>query len=279
MVSSIDLYDETFNWLGSMSQVPLSREYSFEEFERPPAYLTGVIYDEKVDTDYDGTADYLEIDVEVNVLQAGNYIVDAMGLRDTGYNNINVWDSEFSYLDFGIQNVTLAFNGPTIYASGINPYFVTSINLYDEYYNLLDYRYDVPLSKEYYYTEFDAPGAYLTGFITDQGVDTDSDGTSDYLEIGVQVQVSEAGTYTVTVDGLLSDEYDFISVWTSNSAYLDVGPQFVYLLLDGPTIYMQGLNPCRILSLSLYDENYNDIGRIEDILLSMTYPYTDFDAL
>ncbi len=278
IIPSIDLYDEYFNSLASISEVSLSREYSFEEFERPPASLIGLIYDEGVNTDSDGTFDYLEIGVEVNVLQAGNYIIDAWGLHDTDYNNINVWDNEISYLDVGTQTVTLTFNGPTIHASGINPSFVASVNLYDEYNNFLDYRYDVPLSHEYSYTEFDTPGAYLTGIITDQGVNTDLDGTYDYLEIGVQVEVSEAGTYTVTTDGLLNEENAFIWVGNSNFAYLDVGTQFVHLQLNGPDIYMQGLNPSRVLSISLFDEDYNDLGRIEDIALSRTYLHTEFDA-
>jgi hypothetical protein len=142
-----------------------------------------------------------------------------------------------------------------------------------------DYRIDIPLSREYSYTEFDIPGAYLTGIITDQGVDTDDppDGKFDYLQIGVQVEVSEAGTYTVKM-GTLLDEWDnFIWVWSSNTTYLETGTRFVYLQLDGPSIYMQGLNPSRVSSLTLYDTDYYDLGSIKDIPMSKTYLYTQFD--
>jgi len=279
-VRSIDLYDEYYNWLGYLFDVPLSRVYSYTEFDLPPASLTGTIYDGGVDTDSDGTYDYLEIGIEVEVTEAGNYLVDASQLRDTSYNYVNVRDSESYYLAAGTHTVVLTLNGPTIHASGINPSFVASINLWDEYLNTLSSAYDVPLSREYSYTEFDAPGAYLTGIITDQGVDTDDplDGGFDYLEIGVQVSVSEAGTYVLDADGLLDQEGNFIGAWGSGSAYLDVGTQVVYLQLDGPSIYMQGLNPSRILSLSLYDENYNYLGSVSDIPLSRTYLYTEFDA-
>ena len=279
-VRSIDLYDEYYNWLGYLFDVPLSRVYSYTEFDLPPASLTGTIYDGGVDTDSDGTYDYLEIGIEVEVTEAGNYLVDASQLGDASYNYVNVRDSESSYLAAGTHIVVLTLNGPTIHASRINPSFVASINLWDEYLNTLSSAYDVPLSREYSYTEFDAPGAYLTGIITDQGVDTDDplDGGFDYLEIGVQVSVSEAGTYVLDADGLLDQEGNFIGAWGSGSAYLDVGTQVVYLQLDGPSIYMQGLNPSRILSLSLYDENYNYLGSVSDIPLSRTYLYTEFDA-
>jgi len=279
-VMFIDLYDEYYNWLGFLFDVPLSRVYSYTEFDLPPASLTGNIYDGGVDTDGDGTFDYLEVGVEVEVSEAGNYIVDASQLRDIYYNYVNVRDSEASYLDAGTQIVVLTLNGPTIHASGINPSFVAQINLWDEHYITLDFAYDVPLSTEYSYTEFDAPEAYLAGIITDQGADTDDppDGKFDYLEIGVQVEVSEAETYIVEADGLLDQEGNFIWAWGSSSAYLDTGTQSVYLQLDGPPIYGQSLNPSRILSLSLYDENYNYLGSINDIPLSRMYFYTEFDA-
>jgi hypothetical protein len=279
-VMSIDLYDEYYNWLGSLSDVPLSRVYSYTEFDLPPARLTGTISDGGVDVDGDGTFDYLEIGVEVEVTEAGNYLVDASQLRDAFYNYVNVRDSESLYLDVGTHSVALTLNGPTIHASGINPSFVAQINLWDEYLNTLDVTYDVPLSTEYSYTEFDAPGASLTGIITDQGVDADDppDGTFDYLEIGVQVEVSEAGTYTVEMNTLLDEWDNFIWMWSGNTMYLETGTQVVYLQLDGPSIYMQGLNPSRISSVTLYDTDYYDLGSIHDSPLSQTYLYTQFDA-
>jgi hypothetical protein len=120
----------------------------------------------------------------------------------------------------------------------------------------------------------------LTGIITDQGVDADDppDGTYDYLEIGVQVEVSEAGTYTVEVDALLDEWDSFIGVYSSNTTYLEAGTQFVYLQLDGPSIYMQGLNPSRVSSFTLYDTDYYDLGSMHDVPMSKTYLYTEFDA-
>ncbi len=67
-VSQISLYDET-GWLpiSTVTNVPLSHEYSYEEFDTPGANLTGVIFDKGVDTDSDTLFDYLEVAVQVNV--------------------------------------------------------------------------------------------------------------------------------------------------------------------------------------------------------------------
>ena len=70
----------------------------------------------------------------------------------------------------------------------------------------------------------------------------------------------------------------FNPAWYSNTTYLETGTQFVYLQLDGPSIYMQGLNPNRISSLTLYDTDYHDLGSTNDIPPSTTYLYTQFDA-
>ena len=121
------------------------------------ASLTGVISDQGVDTDGDGTFDYLEVGVEVNVTASGMFRVRVSGLYDSTYNYISIRDENFTYLDVGIQIVYLSLYGPTIYTSGLNPVYVSDIYLYDENYNRLDSLYDVPLSREYFYTEFDAP--------------------------------------------------------------------------------------------------------------------------
>ncbi len=59
----------------------------------------------------------------------------------------------------------------------------------------------------------EATGASLTGNIVDRGVDTDSDGLFEYLEIGVEVNVTETGRYFVNAWGLRDTEHNFIDVY------------------------------------------------------------------
>jgi hypothetical protein len=122
------------------------------------AGLTGIIYDEGVDTNGDGAFDYLNLGVEITVTTAGTYRVEAGGLYDqTTYNSVSVLTNSSAYLDVGIQVIDVHLNGSSIYAAGVTPTHIAGIYLYDGSGNQLDQVYDLPLSKQYYYSEFQAP--------------------------------------------------------------------------------------------------------------------------
>jgi len=275
---SISLYDSNYTLLGGLYDTPLSRKYFYAEFEAPGAALTGVIYDQGVDINENGAFDYLEIGIEVNVTKAGNYIVGAFGLRDSDSNYISVDASPSVSLDVGVQVVNLRFDGTTIFMSSLNPINVSYIALYDDNYNSFGELFDIPLSREYLYTEFDAPGAVLTGVIFDQGIDTDGNGFFDFLEVGVEVNVSGVGDYIIEVDGLLTGDYEYIWVSNSQQISLDMGVQVVNTLLDGPTICASGLNPTNISRIILRNSMYTILGELEMIPLSREYMYTEFEG-
>ena len=132
------------------------------------ALLTGTIVDDRgVDTDGDGAFDYLEVSVEVNVTDSGDYKVEIWNLTDSSSNYIVVSGNKSEYLDAGIHVVNVSLYGPTIYVSDLNPVNVSEIRLYSVEYvppfeyrdNLLDSVYNAPLFQEYLYTEFDSPFA------------------------------------------------------------------------------------------------------------------------
>jgi len=275
---SISLYDSNYTLLGGLYDTPLSRKYFYAEFEAPGAALTGVIYDQGVDINENGAFDYLEIGIEVNVTEAGNYIVGAFGLRDSDSNYISVDASPSVSLDVGVQVVNIRFDGTTIFMSSLNPINVSFITLYDDSYNSFGELLDIPLSREYLYTEFDAPGAVLTGVIFDQGIDTDGNGFFDFLEVGVEVNVSGVGDYIIEVDGLLTGDYEYIWVSNSQQISLDMGVQVVNTLLDGPTICASGLNPTNISRIILRNSMYTILGELEMIPLSREYMYTEFEG-
>jgi len=283
-VAFIDLHDGDGNFLGRMYDVPLSTKYSYTDFDVPPppkppsARLTGNITDEGVDLDLDGLFDYLKVGVEINVTASGRYRISVYGLRNATDGYIDgLWASETGYFDVGIHKIDVMLYGPTIRVSGLNPRHVDSVYLYDEYYGYLDYRYRVPLHREYLYTEFDYPGAFLTGVVQDSGVDSDGDGKFDYLEVGVNLNVTEAGTYRIEVYNLLTSEMNFIWVNGYQSVYLNEGTQTVYVSLNGLTIYNSGLNPRIINTISLRDEKDHILGSRKNILLSREYSYTEFE--
>lgn len=274
-VSYIYLQDENYRDIGSLSRVALSHEYSYNDFDPPRAVLTGKIHDQGLDLDGDGTFDYLQIGVEINVTDSGYYRVEVSGLQDSSFNHIDMWDYVEGYFDPGVHVLNVSLHGPAIYGSGLNPMYVSSIYLYDDYYS---YLYSVPLSREYSYTEFDLPGAMLTTVVYDYGVDTDGDGEFNYLQVGVEINVTEAGYYEVGVSGLLDADHNYIGVYGSQYLYLYNGTQVVYLSLDGWQIHRSGINPRYVNHIWLVDENYRHIGSLDDVPLSREYSYTEFES-
>lgn len=217
-----------------------------KEEKESGAVLTGLIYDQGIDTDGNGAFDYLEVGVEVNVTVGGYYNIQAFGLTsDLGY--ISVWANPSIFLVIGVQVVYFRFEGVMIYTSKLNPANISSISLYDADYRMLGGLHEIPLAKVYSYTEFDAPGATLTGIIYDKGIDNYGNGAFDFLEIGVEVNVTEAGDYNIQayslleVDSLLKEDYRPVDVGDSQSVSLDVGIHVVYLRLDGVKIFSSGL--------------------------------------
>jgi signal peptidase I len=277
-VNYVSMQDQGYHSLGSISNVPLSREYQYTEFELPPAELTGIIYDQGDDRDGDDLYDYLKIGVEVNVTEAGNYQAQVNQLRDTSGNYVDVYGSTYSYLDVGIRVLNVSLNGLSIYLSKRNPAYVSYIVLLDANYIELDnLGKDIPLSREYSYTEFDPPGAELTGVIFDQGVDSDEDGTYDYLQIGVEVNVIDSGYYELYVSRLRDSGYNFIEVYGSNYALLNAGLQVVYVNLEGPRIYVSHLNPRYIDYISLREQKTGFNDYLSGVPLSREYSYKEFD--
>jgi hypothetical protein len=250
--------------------------------------LTGTIYDTGVDTDSDLAFDFLEVGIEVNVSTPGMFWVEVFGLLDSAYSYIDVSGSNFTHLDAGVPVVHIRLDGPSVYASGLNPAYVSSIDLYDENDTWLDSSFEIPLSREYNYTEFDAPPpppAFLTGNVLDAGVDTDGDGAFDHLEVGVEVNVTDGGQYAVEVLGLRDSNSSYVSISGDQTEDLDAGTHMVNVSLYGPTIYVADSNPATIAEIALYSVEFEPpftymqqwLGSVYDVPLSREYLYTEFD--
>ncbi|UCC58581.1 MAG: hypothetical protein JSW14_01280 [Candidatus Bathyarchaeum sp.] len=120
--------------------------------------------------------------------------------------------------------------------------------------------------------------AVLTGTIYDSGVDTDDDGLFNFLEIGVQINVSTAGTYDVDVTDLYDADYNLIDLSNRSSKYFDVGIHVFDIYLDGEVIYNSGINPTSVALIDLYTDTEDPISTEHDIPLSEDYTYTDFQT-
>lgn len=245
------------------------------------ASLTEVISDEGVDTDDDGLFDYLKLGIEVNVTVSGTYTVSVEGISNSSYTPTNIFAENTSSLDVGVHVVYLSLNGSAIYESGVDPFAVNGVNVYDENDTQLDVLAVLQLSQEYSYVDFqhepdEEAVAVLTGVVSDVGVDTDDDGLFNYLRVGIGVNVTVPGTYVVSVAGIHNTSYASYTIFVENTTYLDVGENVVYLNLDGMRIYLSGLNPTGVKGGNLYDENDTQIDAFNDDAFSKTYSYTDF---
>jgi hypothetical protein len=240
------------------------------------ASITGKIYDKGVDSDEDEFYDSLDIGVEVNVTTAGTFKVKVSGLYDSKSNTIDVSNQNSTSLEAGTQIVYVSLDGATIFESWLSPVNVSSIVLYDESDTLLDSLSDISLSRTYFFGEFGLLPARLTETIYDEGVDTDGDGYYNYLNLGVEVNVTAAGTYTVDAGGVYDVTSNYVSVQTKNTTYLGVGIHVVYLALDGTEIYAASVNPTKIASILLYDETNTQLSDVHDLSLSTTYTYDQF---
>ena len=171
------------------------------------ARFTGTIYDEGVDTDGDGAFDYLSLGVEVNVTSAATYRVDAGGLYDSTYNFVSVLTDNTTYLDVGIQVVYIALNGTDIYASGVNPSLLAGIKLYDEADTEIDAIYDLSLSTQYLYTEFQLPNINIEFDEIEREIILDQAGS---IYVTNAYRITNLGFWINSVDfGFPEDAYDF----------------------------------------------------------------------
>ena len=239
------------------------------------ASLTGTISDEGLDNTGDGIYDSLKIGVQVNVSTAGTFTVDVSGLYDSK-SNINISNQNSTFLNTGLQTVYVSLVGPTIYSSKVNPANVSMILLTNDSGTQLDSLSDVTLSQDYFYFDFGVIPAYLTGTITDEGIDNNDDGYYEFLKLGVEVNVTIAGTYTVDAGGVYDPTYNSVSVLTLNSTFLSSGIHFVYLDLNGAEIYTAGVNPTTIASIFLYDSSNTTLSELHDESLPTTYTYDQF---
>ncbi|MEM2688390.1 MAG: hypothetical protein QXR01_00870 [Candidatus Bathyarchaeia archaeon] len=248
------------------------------------AKLTGNVYDYGLDADGDGLFDYLVAEVEVDVATAGIYNL-AVHVLEGDYGRLWLYTYNRTYLGSGLQNVNIRFFGATIRQAQINVTKLLYVYLYDEYYCPLDYYPELNLSKTYSYTQFDEPGAKFTDAIHDEGVDTDGDGLFNYLNISVEVDVTEAGLYEVYIGGLYNSSYNYVNVYGSIKASLTTGKCWLNFLLSGFSIYASRVINVMVIdyvSLSWVDTQTNISYQIDSrswVQLSKSYNYTDFDYL
>ena len=156
-----------FLLIASFSGLVISPAHAVTEELPDHANLTGNISDAGVDADGNEKFDYLMISVEVNVSVAGEYVVNVY------FRYAGISDMRREYLTIGTHMVDIYVYGSAICQSGLDLNEVFYIALqsvrYEEFMlqtETLDDIYHVPLSRQYNYTEFDAPFSDVEAMFT-----------------------------------------------------------------------------------------------------------------
>ena len=125
------LWDENYNEVDYRYNAYTTSEYNYTDFEPLPAMFTSGFNDYGEDIDEDLLYDYLVIEKEVNVSEAGNY--EVYGWFDSPSGDYVFYDSNYTALSAGLQNVTLKFRGWDIYKTRENGNF--NVTTYLNYYS------------------------------------------------------------------------------------------------------------------------------------------------
>jgi hypothetical protein len=273
---NMDLYDQD-SGEKLESTTNTTSYYSYTDFERPPAEFAPGFNDYGLDTGRNSLYDYLVIEKEIIVREAGNYQLSG-SLKSPLGEGIDS-DSNYTYLEVGLQSIKLRFYGPSIYTSGESGNFVVDIDLY----NTDDWRWldsTTNATSYYSYTDFERPPAEFTGNFNDYGLDTDEDTLYNYLVIESEINVTKAGGYELGGNLRYYDEnggyWDIDGDW--NRTYLEADINEITLRFDGWRIYNLGYNGSFRAELQLYTvEEREKIDEAD--YLTANYNYTDFDPV
>jgi hypothetical protein len=237
--------------------------------------FTGSVAFNDIDSDGDALAERLSVDVEVEVLTAGEYSL--VGVLEKHGQVISYRPTFETMLlsrgtlqeDPGTYTVSLGFSGEEIYRSGANGPYNLVLNAIGE-------RSNVSLTVQtpaYDRARFGELGATITG-VSSAAVDGEADGGYDIVEATLDVEVRRAGYYLL--QGSLSKQG--ISIVHAAEAFsLPRGPHTLNLRFPGLPILRSGLDGPYAGTVSMIDSLGHTFGGIE--FATQAYSSAAFTAL
>jgi hypothetical protein len=121
------------------------------------------------------------------------------------------------------------------------------------------------------------PSANFTCRTFDRGLDTDGNGLYNYLEVKVEVNITQRDLYHISVENLRDSEDRFLWIRNETAVSLDPGIYNVSVLLYGPEITANRFNSTKIGLIKLVAEHGGSLEKY-DVSLSRLYAYTEFDS-
>jgi len=164
------------------------------------AHFTGSYAGAGVDTDGDGLFDGLAVDVGVGLDQDGQYTL--LGQLSTASGVPLGTDAAVVSGTAGtVSTAHLIFPASLFVQNQVDgPVVLTMVRLWDQQAHLPTAQMESVFTSAVSYSHLDFHGgeAQITGFLSDQGVDEDGNGSYDYLLAELPLQVRRPGQYTAT---------------------------------------------------------------------------------
>lgn len=270
------LDDPVNNWWDENMNAGQTGAYSFTSFEMATARLSQTYSESLLDQDGDDNYDYLVVEVGVETLEAGTYILEGQ-LHDNNMGWIT-WAENKQTLSPENYTIGLYFDGSQIRKSQDNAPYRINIRLNTETWASLGENMYVTENGDYTYDIFTTPAAsFKAGQHTEDNENIAGDDFYDYLIVNAALNVRETGMYHINAE--LTDGSGFKKLahaWSDN--WLDPGDYTVQLKFNGSEIYRSGENTPYKARLFLWGEVgssfINDQGEYD---FTGVYVYSDFE--
>ncbi len=269
------------SWRGSLYT---TQEYSYKEFNPPPAFLTGNNWDYLVDANTDGIYEEFKIEVEVNITKAGSYEMD-IHIIPFGLNNSdwNLWGDYSRYLPKGVLIIPFSFDTTEedfFHLRENTSFLLKEITLRDVDGNLMDFADKSHITQKYSYEMFPPPRAFFTGKYSDHGINSDDDNQFEELTFTVEINVTQTTRYRVRL-ALRSVDLDQ-NPWeewveTPLSPYSDTGKYNITLSFDAASLYsIRKDTSFLIRQIEILDSDWHTLDRVNSPYITRLYRYTEF---
>ena len=261
------------------TNVPTREETLLVTVSESRSEFNGSFGDAGFDEDGDGLFDELRIQVGTDIDVAGRYIVTGQ-LRDGSGSVIETTTTEAN-LSAGAQTVTLAFSGASIFQNGEDgPFALNRLSLVEVSENdnlIVDFIQESHTTTGYPVGDFQRPDLFLTGAFSDAGVDTDGNGRFDQLDVDVEVNVRDAGTYEW--GARLVDANGSEIGFDVQSASLSSGENSISLSFDGQQIGGNGVNgPYFVRDLLMFSRTTNANLVASEVAITEAFSFREFEG-
>jgi uncharacterized repeat protein (TIGR01451 family) len=243
------------------------------------AHFTDIYTDTSIDVDGDGFFDNLRVGVGVTLTTGGEFTLIGT-LSDTTGSALESLPVAISATAGTTVTALLDFDATSLVDNEIvGPLILGNLILLDKYVNLpTDRRGKVYTTSTYSYLDFSGWEVRTTSPLTDTGVDTNSNGKFDYLEVQVPVEVRHAGMYTATAWLETVPGKAIIAPQSTVSVTSPSTPATVTFAFNGPMIALNSVDGPYTITNMLVEGPFG-FAKMESLLgTTSVYSYTDFES-